>query len=115
MDKVYVIFILHLGRIYSSLPFVLLIKYQSRSSCYSLNCSYLTHIGLQTLLNPFVFSTGISGLSHCLGPSRDAGLALHPMASPNSLGVFICRMPVLAATKSGFISDFKHLLRQQWE
>lgn len=32
-SRIYVIFILHLGRIYSSPPFVLLIKYESHSSC----------------------------------------------------------------------------------
>lgn len=42
-----IIFILHMGRIYSSTPYVLLMKYQSQSSCHSPNCSYLTHSGLQ--------------------------------------------------------------------
>lgn len=103
-DHDIIIFILHMGRIYSSTPFVLLIKYQSQSSCHSPNCSYLTHIGLQISQKWLIFSAGISGKWDCLGYPEDAGLA-----SPSNLEGFICSLPVPAATRSGFMNDFKHL------
>jgi len=69
-SRICVIFILHLGRIYSSPPFVLLVKYQSHSNCHSLNCSYLTHIDLQTPQKPLVSSAALSGVSNCPGVCR---------------------------------------------
>lgn len=79
------------------------------SWAHSLNCSYLTHIGLQTPRKPLVSSAGLSRIPDCLGAFRRCwpGLAAwHPTASPSSFGGFICSMPVPTATRSGFMSDF---------
>lgn len=51
-----------------------------------------------------MFSAGVSGKWDWLGHPQDAGLA-----SPSNLEGFICSLPVPAATRSGFMNDFKHL------
>lgn len=84
------------------------------SWAHSLNCSYLTPIGLQSPQKPLVSSAEVTGVAHGLGAFRRCwrGLdAWHPTASPSNLGGFTCKMSVPTATRSGFMSDFKPLSR----